>query len=156
MLCVDTLPYLLQACFVLDQGLVSLLLQLIHTALSGIPAAKPESKDAVIAAVLAGHKKKGGAAKEEEKAKKEQKAKEGKEKAKSGEISTIAIKRILSVFMLSCLSSLHIFSSSLSLFFFPPPSPISLSLSYLTQPSLTKKCAQLLSRCSYHLWTIRP
>jgi hypothetical protein len=84
MLFVDTLPYLLQACFVLDQGLVSLLLQLIHTALSGIPAAKPESKDAVIAAVLGGHKKKGGASKDEEKAKKEQKTKEGKEKAKPG------------------------------------------------------------------------
>ena len=68
----------------LDQGLVSLLLQLIHTALSGTPVAKPESKDAVIAAVLGGHKKKGGGAtKDEEKAKKEQKVKE-KEKAKSG------------------------------------------------------------------------
>ena len=58
-----------------------MLLQLIHTALSGIPAAKPESKDAVIAVVLGGHKKK---AKDEEKAKKEQKAKEVKEKAKPG------------------------------------------------------------------------
>ena len=70
----------------MDQGLVSLLLQLIHTALSGIPAAKPESKDAAIAAALGGHKKKGGPSKEEEKAKKEQKAtaKDAKEKAKPG------------------------------------------------------------------------
>ena len=87
LLLADTLPYLLHACFVLDQGLVSLLLQLIHTALSGVPVAKPESsRDAVIAAVLGAHKKKGGAAKEEEKTKKEQKAaaKEAKEKAKPG------------------------------------------------------------------------
>ena len=72
----------------LDQGLVSLLLQLIHTALSGVPTAKPEGKEAMIAAVLGGHKKKGGAAKDEDKAKKEQKAKE-KEKAKPSEMSNV-------------------------------------------------------------------
>ena len=83
-----TLPYLLQACFVLDQGLVSLLLALILTALSGIPS-KPEGREVVLSNVLGSghHKKKAAALKEEEKLKKEHKAaasKDAKEKPKPG------------------------------------------------------------------------
>ena len=83
-----TLPYLLHACFVLDQGLVAILLALILTALSGIPS-KPEGREVVISAILGSglHKKK-GATRDDEKTKKEQKAtaagKEVKEKPKPG------------------------------------------------------------------------
>ena len=40
-----TLPYLFQASFFLDEGLAPLILQLIHTALSGVPPKAEETKE---------------------------------------------------------------------------------------------------------------
>ena len=40
-----TLPYLFQASFLLDEGLAPLILQLIHTALSGLPSKAAEAKE---------------------------------------------------------------------------------------------------------------
>ena len=40
-----TLPYLFQASFFLDEGLAPLILQLIHTALSGVPPKAEEAKE---------------------------------------------------------------------------------------------------------------
>ena len=39
---IETLPYLFQALFVLDEGLAPLILQLIYSALSGTPPTKEE------------------------------------------------------------------------------------------------------------------
>ena len=45
-LSVETLPYLFQALFVLDEGLAPLILQLIYSALSGTPPTKEEGSGA--------------------------------------------------------------------------------------------------------------
>ena len=91
-----TLPYLFQAMFVLDNGIVPLILRLIQTALSGVPPVKSSEKES------SSHSKKDGKDSSKDGGKTDKHStKETKEKTKEktpaiGEIITMCSKKVWS------------------------------------------------------------
>ena len=98
---IETLPYLFQALFVLDEGLAPLILQLIYSALSGTPPTKEEGSGSAATESGGGSRPHGsGASSRAGRRKDAEEHRKSKEKAKEKETKvTVVGKSIFQYFI---------------------------------------------------------